>query len=212
MVDILTPIFLGFIGGVTPGPIIFLAFSEVLKDSKKGLVNGGVYLLFAGITEFFIGLFLISTSKNLNLSPIVFHALAIAGIILLIYIAINIFRINSINPKNKPTKINSKHIIALMLLNGPLWMFWLSVCLPAAFSLGQVFKYGEYLFLVIFELSMMSGLAIMLFGFNAFREHFSNEKIVRRIFQILTFLLSLLIIKMIYSESIYFYTFLKKWI
>ncbi|MBU8892381.1 MAG: hypothetical protein KOO66_06355 [Bacteroidales bacterium] len=209
MVDLLTPILLGFIGGVTPGPIIFLAFSEVLKDSNKGLIHGGMYLIFAGLTEFFIGLFLIITSKSFQLPPIVFHTLAIAGISLLIYIAVKIFSINSISPKKQSRSISGKHIIAIMLVNGPLWMFWVSVCLPAAFNLGQSITYGEYLFLVLFEISMMSGLAIMLFGFNAFRNYFSNEKNVRRIFQILTGLLVLIIIKMIYSESIFFYVYLK---
>lgn len=209
MVDIFTPILLGFIGGITPGPIIFLAFSEVLKDSKNGLANGWMYLVYAGLTEFFIGLFLITTSTNLNLPPVIFHILAIIGIALLIYIAVKILGIRSINTNQQSKNIKRHHIIGLMLVNGPLWIFWVSVCLPAAFNLGQQINFGEYMFLVIFEISMMTGLAIMLFGFNSFRNYFSNERIVKRIFQVLTLLLALIIVKMIYTESIFFYSLLK---
>lgn len=84
MNDFLTPIILGIVGGITPGPIILLAFSEVLKDSKKGLANGGIYLIYAGLTEFFIGLFLIYSSKSFQIPAIVFHVLSIIGILLLI--------------------------------------------------------------------------------------------------------------------------------
>ena len=204
MIDLLAPVILGFIGGITPGPIILLAFSEVLKDSKKGLINGGMYLVFAGITEFFIGLFLITASRSFNLPPIVFHILSIIGIILLSYIAIRIFGIQSINTEKQTKHVTKYHIIGLMLVNGPLWMFWLSVCIPAAFRLGQQINFGEYLFLFIFELSMMTGLAIMLFGFNSFKKYLTNEKIVKSIFRVITVLLVLLILKMIYSEIIFF--------
>ncbi|MFC2151198.1 hypothetical protein ACFLSE_01610 [Bacteroidota bacterium] len=209
MVDLLVPIFLGFIGGITPGPIILLAFSEILKDSKKGLKNGGIYLIYAGLTEFFIGLFLIITSTIFQFPPIIFHTLSIIGIIVLIYIAFKIFGIKSIEYETQSKKIKRGHIIALMLLNGPLWIFWISVCLPAAFNLGQIFDYGEYLFLVLFELSMMTGLGIALFGFNSFRKYFSNEKITSRIFRVLTILISILIVKIIYTESLFFYSLIK---
>lgn len=209
MNDILTPIILGLIGGVTPGPIILLAFSEVLKDSKKGLANGGIYLIYAGLTEFFIGLFLIITSKSFQIPAIVFHILSIIGIALLIYIAIKIFNISSIKYEDKTTSIRPIHIIGLMFLNGPLWIFWISVCLPSAFHLGQLVNNGEYLFLLIFEISMMTGLGIMLFGFNTFRDYFSNYKVVSRIFRVLTIILGFLIIKIIYTESLFFYFLIK---
>ena len=209
MADFLTPIFLGFIGGITPGPIILLAFSEVLKDSKKGLVNGSMYLIFAGLTEFLIGLFLIITSKSFNFSPIIFHLLSVLGIILLSYIAIKMFGIQSINTKMQTKNITKYHIVGLMLVNGPLWIFWLSVCLPAAFKLGQRVDYGEFLFLFIFELSMMMGLAIMLIGFNSCRKYFTNKKIIKSTFKVITLLLFLFILKMIYSEAMYFFELLK---
>jgi threonine/homoserine/homoserine lactone efflux protein len=207
--EILTPIILGLIGGVTPGPIILLAFSEILKDSKKGLANGGIYLIYAGLTELFIGLFLIITSKSFQVPAIVFHLLSIIGIALLIYIAIKIFNIRSIKYDNKTTSIKPIHIIGLMILNGPLWIFWISVCLPSAFKLGQLVNHGEYIFLLVFEFSMMTGLGIMLVGFNTFRDYFSNYKIVRITFRILTIILGLLIIKMIYTESFFFYSLIK---
>lgn len=206
--DILTAVLLGFIGGITPGPIILLAFSEILRSPKKGLVNGMIYLTYAGLTEFCVGLFLIITSSILKIPLLYFHYLSIIGIAILIYLVIKLLQINKIEYNEKGKSIKPKHIILLMIFNGPMWLFWLSVCLPTAFNLGSNIVHGEYLFIVVFEISMMTGLAIILFGFNSFRNHFTNPKLVRRIFLVLSILLMLLIVKMAYSEIVYFASYL----
>lgn len=203
--NIFIAIVLGFTGGITPGPIILLSFAEILRSPKQGLVNGGMYLLFAGLTEFCVALFLIYTSSWLSIPNIVFHFLAIFGIAILIFLAINILKINKIEYKEQKKQIQIKHIIGLMLFNCPMWLFWLSVCLPAAFRLGTQIRHGEYLFAIIFEISMMFGLAIMLFGFNSFRKFFTNERIIKRIFLILSSLLFLIALKILSSEVLFFY-------
>ena len=91
---IFTAIILGITGGIIPGPIIILAFSEVLRSPDKGLINGGKYLLFAGLSDFIIGLFLIATSSWLNIPPIVFHAIAIIGVIMLVYLSVQVYKIH----------------------------------------------------------------------------------------------------------------------
>ncbi len=207
--QIFTAIILGFVGGITPGPIILLAFSEILRSQKKGLVNGAMYLIFAGLTEFFIGLFLILTTSFLEIPQIILHTISLIGVIILLMLAYQIFQIHKIEYKKTTKKVKVWHIISLMLLNGPLWMFWISVCIPTAFKLGEMISYGEFLFLFIFEISMMIGLAIMLFGFNSFRSVFKNEKIISRVFLILSFLLFFIAVKVLYSEVLFFFPTVK---
>ncbi len=95
--DIFTAITLGFIGGLIPGPIIFLAFSEILKSPKKGFSNGAMYIFVAGLTEFLIGVFLVVTSTWLKIPSIIFHILSLIGFIILLYIAFQLFKIKKID-------------------------------------------------------------------------------------------------------------------
>lgn len=207
--QIFTAIILGFVGGITPGPIILLAFSEILRSQKKGLVNGAMYLIFAGLTEFFIGLFLILTTSFLEIPQVVIHGISIIGVIILLMLAYQIFQIHKIEYKETTKKVKIWHIISLMLLNGPLWIFWISVCIPTAFKLREMISYGEFLFLFIFEISMMTGLAIMLFGFNSFRSIFKNEKIISKVFLVLSFLLFFIAVKILYSEVLFLFPTVK---
>jgi threonine/homoserine/homoserine lactone efflux protein len=201
-------IILGLTGGIMPGPIILLAFSEILKSPKKGLANGGIYLIVAGLTEFAIGLFLVATSSWLNIPEIILHSIAIIGSVLLGYIAYQVYKIRKIEYDNSKHKIGVWHIFILMLFNGPMWIFWISICVPSALKLGDLVNFGQYLFIVIFEISMMFGLGVMLFGFNSFRKVFTNEKLIRKIFIILSILLFIIAAKILYSEITFFVEFL----
>lgn len=202
--DLATPVLLGLTGGLTPGPIILLAFSEMLRSPKSGMAHGGMYLLIAALTEFCIGLFLVVSATWLAIPPIVFHVVGVVGGLILLYIAFQVYQIRSIRYQQEQKKINPFYIVLLMLLNGPLWLFWLSVCLPAAFQFGSVLPYGQYLFVLIFELSMAAGLAAMLLAFHFSRHIFSNPKIIHNVFAVLSLVLFLMAGKILYQEVSFF--------
>lgn len=202
--DILTALVLWLVWGLSPGPIILLSFSEILRSPKDGLKNGGMYLVIAWLTEFFIGLFLIGTAAWLKIPVMIFHGLAILGIAMLLFIAFQILKIRTIDYTQEQKQMSIFHIALFVLLNWPLWLFWISVCLPAAFRLGDKIYLGEYVFAIIFEIGVILGLAVMLFGFNSFRNFFSREEIVRRIFTALGILLILMAGRMAYEELLFF--------
>ncbi len=204
MKDIITTIILGFIGGLTPGPILLIALSEILRSPKKGLVNGGMYIIVAGLTEFFIGLLLVATSSWLKIPHVVFHIFAFVGVVMLAYIALQLYKIRKIDYTKEQKKVGIKHIFLLMIFNGPLWLYWTSVCLPIAFSMGSSIHYGEYLFVAIFEISMVVVITIIFFGFNALRKFLLNERVIRKVFVALAILVFLLALKILYTEIIYF--------
>jgi threonine/homoserine/homoserine lactone efflux protein len=210
MLDIIcTAIVLWLIWGFTPGPVILLSFSEILKSPSQGFSKGLIYVTFAGLTEFLIWLFLISTSSRFQIPYIFFHRMAILGSLMLWYLAFQTYKIHKIEYKRQEHNIKATHIIILMLLNGPLWLFWLSVCLPVAFRLGKMLNYWEYLFVMIFEIAMMIWLTIILLWFRSFRNVFSDEKIVSRASLIISFILWCIAIKILYSEIIFFYPMIR---
>jgi threonine/homoserine/homoserine lactone efflux protein len=198
--DISTAIILGLIGGLTPGPVIILALSEILRSPTKGISNGTMYIAVAGLTEFCIGFFLVATSSWLKIPPFIFHMLAVVGAFLLFYIAFQLYKIKHFQYEQENKKVGVKHIIMLMILNGPMWLFWISVCLPIAFSLGNQIHYGQYLFIAIFEVSMVTALAAIFFSFRLLRKYLSNEKIVGKVFIILSVLIFLIGLRLLYSE------------
>lgn len=203
--EIMTAILLGLTGGITPGPIILLAFSEIRRSPKVRSKKWGDVFVFCRTYGIFIGLFLVATSSFLQIPIFVFHSLAILGIGMLLFVAFRVLQIRRISTDKETKKIGIGQVIILMLLNGPLYLFWISVCVPAAFRLGEKMHYGEYIFVIIFEISMMVGLAVMLFGFNSFRRLLTNEKVVGKVFLALSILIFLLALKIFVGEILYFH-------
>lgn len=203
--DILTAIILGFTAGLSPGPIILLAFSEILRSPKEGLKNWGKYLMIAGVTEFFIGLFLIVSASYFQIPQIILHILSLFWGGLLLFIAYQVFQIRTIKYEDgtKGKSVESWKVALFVILNGPLWLFWISVCVPVAFRLESQIYGGALLFIFIFEISMVVGLACILFGFHSFRSFFSKESVVHTIFTILSGILVLLAIKILYPEILF---------
>ena len=124
---------------------------------------------------------------------------------MLVYIAIQLYKIKKVDYEKEQKKISAKHIVALMVFNGPMWLFWVSVCLPIAFSLGDKVNHGEYLFVLIFEISMIVAMAVIFFGFNYFRKFLSNEKIIRKVFIVLSLFIFLIALKILYKEILFFF-------
>ncbi len=201
---ILTAVFLGFIGGITPGPILLVALSEILQSPEKGLTKGRMYIFVSALTEFCIGLFLVVTSSWLKIPSIFFHVFAVFGVVLLIYIAIQLYKIKGTDYTKEQKQIDIKHIVMLMIFNGPLWIFWVSVCLPTAFSLGDVLKYGEYLFIIIFQISMIVAMFVIFYGFNSLRKFLTNEKVIKKVFTVLSVLVFFIALKVLFSEIKFF--------
>lgn len=132
--------------------------------------------------------------------------LSLIWVFILLYIAYSIYKINSIeySEKSPEKNIQIKHIIAIMIFNGPMWIFWLSVCLPTAFQLAEKIQYGEYLFLLVFEIFMILWLSIMLLTFHFFRKIFLNKWLVKKIFFVLAFAIFCIAARSFFAEIQYF--------
>jgi threonine/homoserine/homoserine lactone efflux protein len=203
--QVLTAITLGFIAGAIPGPIIFLAFSEILRSPRQNFLTTSRYVYLAGITELFIGLFLVTTSSLISIPDFIFPGLSMLGGLLLVYLGFQTkqaYKSYQHNIEIKP--LSSTAIVVLMLLNGPLWLFWLSVNLPNAFLMGKSIFLGKYLFVCIFEIGMMSSMSILLFLFKSFRRIFSNTKLLKLLYLVLALALVFFGIKLLYSGALFF--------
>jgi hypothetical protein len=72
--------------------------------------------------------------------------------------------------------------------------------LPIAFHLGNEIKFGEYLFILLFEFSMVITMTIIFTLFNRLKVYFSNEKVIKTSFFVLGLLIALITLKIVIGE------------
>jgi threonine/homoserine/homoserine lactone efflux protein len=197
-------ILLGFIGGITPGPILIMAFSEILIKSRQNIKRAVEIIIVTVFTETIIALFLITFSKVFKIPPILFHLVSIIGISILFMLSINMFKVKEMNTAVEKKDTNLLKVFLIMIFNGPLWMFWISVCLPLVYQMADKMVFGEYIFLIIFEISMIAGISLMFFLFSLITKNVKNQKKIQILYIILGVILGLLALKMLISEIEYF--------
>jgi len=191
--QVLTAVILGVTAGAIPGPVLLLAFSETLREPNQKLLVTLRYAYIAGLTELFIGLFLILSSSFVSIPDFVFPTLSIMGGFLLIYLSLQTRQAyRGLQKDEKLEQLPVMAVAALMLLNGPVWLFWLSVNLPNAFLMKGSMYLGEYLFIAVYETAMVCSLSVLIFLFRSCRSLFANEKLLRLFYLGLAFALAIL--------------------
>ena len=160
---ILQTIVLWLIGGITPGPIILLCTSKILSDKSFSIYRWLGYGLLAGFIEFIIGFFVVGTANMFQIPLMIFSILGIFGGIFLVYIAYTLYW--SMSYQKWPSiQLDAKYVITYMLLNGPMRLFRVTVCLPIAMQLKQQLMYGEFIFVAIFEIAMILWLSAIIWS------------------------------------------------
>jgi threonine/homoserine/homoserine lactone efflux protein len=92
----------------------------------------------------------------------------------------------------------------MILANGVLWMFWITVCVPKAIMLGEKIAFGQYLFLGLVEIGwLISTLAVALI-FSLFRKLLSNQKTISFLFKIFSLAFIYFALSMIHQSIRYF--------
>ncbi|HSA84503.1 MAG TPA: LysE family transporter [Patescibacteria group bacterium] len=177
---LISALVLGLIGGAIPGPIITAVFTEIIQS---GLWRSFRIIFIGLITEAIIALFCVISIASLNLPESIFRIIALIGAGILIWLATLIWKITKIDTKTR-VHFSTKKIVAMILANGALWIFWITVAIPKAIILSNYIAYGEYLYLVILELGWLISTAGIAFIFSRFRSWLSQPHIVPYIFKI----------------------------
>ena len=178
--ELITAFVLGLIGGVIPGPVLTAIFTEILQSS---LLRSFRIIIMAMFTETVVALTSLLLLASLNLSEAVFRGLSFVGAVILIWIAISIWKIRTIDT-GKRVRFGFWKISAMILANGVLWTFWITICVPKAIFLGQELFLGSYIFLALVEIGWLvstSGVALI---FSRFRNLLSKPKAVPIVFKI----------------------------
>lgn len=205
MFPVITKTFLlWLIGWLTPWPILLIIAWLIFWNKKSWMKKWVQCILVAAWIEMLIWLFLISFSSIITIPVVVFSYLAIVWWCMLLYIAYKIKDVSFEWLDNDSSNIISlKEVALFMFLNWPMWLFWLTVCLPIAKELQWVISYWEYVFIAVFQIAMIAGMCWILLWLSFFKNLFTNKLYIKRLFVILSLLLVIFWVQQIHNWIIW---------
>jgi threonine/homoserine/homoserine lactone efflux protein len=184
--EIVSALVLGLIGGVIPGPVLTATFTEILQSGFSKSLRIVFWAMFMETMVALISLLILS---SMGFSEAVFSGISFIGAGILVWIATSIWKVKRIDSVEK-VHFSLGKISAMIIANGVLWTFWITVCVPRAISLSERIHFGQFIFLILVEVGWLISTIAVAIIFSRFRKILSNPRIVPIIFKIfaLTFL------------------------
>lgn len=136
--EIISAFVLGLIGGIIPGPVLAATFTEILQ---AGFSKSLRIILWAMLTETVVALISLLVLTSMNFSEAVFQGISFIGAGVLIWISTLIWRVHKIDTGEK-VHFSLGKISAIIMANGVLWTFWVTVAVPNAISLNEKLHFG----------------------------------------------------------------------
>ena len=198
--DILSACILGLIGGIIPGPVLAATFTEILQS---GFYKSFRIILWAMFTETIVALVSLLVFSSLGLSEAVFRGISFIGAGILIWIAASIWKINKIDTEEK-VHFSLGKISAMIMANGVLWTFWITVCVPKAIALSEKIYVGQFLFFALVEIGWLISTVLVAYVFSRFRKALSNPRVVPILFKIFSLTFIYFAIDMVYKSFRFF--------
>ena len=176
-----TAFLFGVLAGFIPGPILTSGFMTIIKN-PKGLRYALFFPVIAGAIEIMIGVFLVHFGV-LFLTNTVLIILTVLGVVNILYIAYEIFKTRKtfslFSDSANYSSISYKQAATMTFLNGPLYMFWIMVCIPLAIEAKSKIVNGDILFVFIMVIGVGIATALLFLAMHKYRYFFQNEKIMK---------------------------------
>jgi len=178
--EFITAFLLGLIGGVIPGPVLTAIFTEILQN---GLMRSFRIIFIAMLTETMVAVFSLIIVITLGFDESIFRILSFVGAAILIWISISIWKVRQLDTGER-VHFGFWKIIAMILANGVLWSYWITICIPKAMLLGESISHGEYLFMILVQLGWLLSTSVAAILFAQFRNILSRPNVVPVVFKL----------------------------
>ena len=198
--ELVIAMMLGLIGGVIPGPVITAVFTEILQS---GYLKSLRIIMIALITETLVAIVSLMIFASLDFKQGFFYGLSLAGAAILIWIALSLWKVRSLDSGEK-VEFGIWKIVVMILSNGILWTYWITICIPKAILLGEQLQLGEYLFMGLVQLGWLISTVIVAFLFSRFRKVLSRPRVIPVLFKIFALAFAYFAIDMIINSIQYF--------
>jgi threonine/homoserine/homoserine lactone efflux protein len=200
--ELVIALMLGLIGGVIPGPVITAVFTEILQSGYKKSLR---IIMIAMVTETLVALISLLIFASLDFNQGFFYGLSLAGAAILIWIALSLWKVRSLDSGEK-VEFGLWKIVVMILSNGVLWTYWITICIPKAILLGELLHLGEYLFMGLVQLGWLISTMVVAYIFSRFRRALSRPRVIPVLFKLFAFAFAYFAIDMIYKSVKYFTT------
>lgn len=198
--ELLIALMLGLIGGVIPGPVITAVFTEILQS---GLPKSLRVIAIAMVAESVVALICLILFSALGLTESFFRGLSLIGAGILIWISTTIWKVKSLDSGEK-VHFSIWKIIIMILANGVLWTYWITICIPKAMLLNDQINLGAYLFMAFVQLGWLVSTLAVAFIFSRFRGALSRPRVIPIVFKVFALAFIYFALDMIYKSVIFF--------
>ncbi|MDD5054894.1 MAG: hypothetical protein PHZ00_01350 [Candidatus Peribacteraceae bacterium] len=198
--QIISAFVLGLIGGLVPGPVQTAAITEVLQS---GIRKSMRVILWAMLTETIVALLSLMLLSSLGFSETIFRFVSFVGAGILLWIAKDIWKVRTLNTGER-VHFSLGKISAMILANGVLWTFWITVCVPKAIVLGQEIPFGQFVFLLAVEIGWLMSNIIVVWIFSAFRSILSHPRFIPFLFKFFALVFVYFAVSMTYDSVMFF--------
>ena len=198
--ELIIAFLLGLIGGVIPGPVITSVFTEILQS---GFLKSLRIILIALVVETLVAVLSLVILASLGFNESFFRGLSLAGAVILIWIAISIWKVRSLDTEEK-VHFGFLKIVIMILSNGVLWTYWITICIPKAILLSDQLTMGAYIFMGLVQLGWLISTTIVAFLFSRFRKILSRPKVIPVMFRIFAGAFAYFALDMIYRSIMFF--------
>lgn len=173
-------VMLGLAGGLIPGPVLAATFARILQS---GLMRSLGIVFWSLLVESAVALASLAIIASIGLPDAVFDGLSLIGAAVLIWIALRLWRIRRIDTGGATAEFGPGRISVMILLNGVLWTYWITVCVPQAMALGALLRHGEYLFLALVQIGWLLSTLGAALVFSRLRTLLSHPRLVPLVFR-----------------------------
>ena len=198
--ELVIALMLGLIGGVIPGPVITAVFTEILQS---GFMRSVRIILIAMVTETLVALVSLLIFASLDFDQGFFYGLSLAGAVILTWIALSLWKVRSLDSGEK-VEFGLWKIVVMILSNGVLWTYWITICIPKAMLLGEQLKLGEYLFMGLVQMGWLISTLVVAFLFSRFRKILSRPRVIPVLFKLFSMAFAYFAVDMIIKSIRYF--------
>ncbi|MDD5026656.1 MAG: hypothetical protein PHH13_04780 [Candidatus Peribacteraceae bacterium] len=200
--QIISAFVLGLVGGIIPGPVLTATFTEILQSN---IFKSLRIILWAMLTETIVALVSLMALSSFNLTEDFFRALSFIGAGILLWISLSLWRVQRIDAGQR-VHFSLGKISAMILANGMLWTYWITVCVPKAILLNEQIRFGQYVFLILVEVGWLFSTVAVALAFSSFRKLLSHPKFIPVLFRLFAATFVYFALKMTYDSIVFFAT------
>ena len=198
--ELIVAFMLGLIGGVIPGPVITAVFTEILQT---GFIKSLRIIFIALVTESLVAVICLLLLDSLDFNEAFFRGLSLAGAGILIWISISIWRIRTLDTGQK-VHFGFWKVIVMILSNGVLWTYWITICIPKAILLSEQVYLGHYLFMGLVQTGWLISTLVVAYLFSKFRRILSKPRVIPVLFKVFALAFAYFAVDMIIKSVLFF--------